>query len=194
MRSKVFVLLSLCAFVVGCGQSDLPPIKAKASEVTKGQPNPQVKEQPKEKPKEQPKPRPLTVRYQGKNAAQWAVSLADRDPIVSQEAVEPLRVIGRESVPFLEDLTLKGEMDHNRQNAIWALPLPLAKEFKATWIPLLRKAAKDSSLHVRGYALAQMGKFGYKECIPDIQAALKVETDPSWQVNLKTALKELGAK
>lgn len=170
MRFAVALLCVVSCSALGCGQSG----------------------QEKDSPRRDTRPRSLTVRYKGHTADYYARQLNDADWAASTEAIEPLKAIGRESAPYLEDAIVDGKHGHVRMNAVLALPQKLAAEFKPSWLPLLKKAAKDEQEVVRESAFAQMGKFGYRECVPDLRAALEKETGHAAKTVIKTSLKELG--
>lgn len=132
---------------------------------------------------------PLTVKYQGMNAAQWTDVLRDADQLRSQSAIEPLGAIGEEAVPYLEQEALYGKQPHVRVNAIEAFPERLASAYQKTWSPIFKELLKD--FEVRNRTAYKIGVFKYTDLKGDLTEALKTEKHDNTASTIRAALKKL---
>ncbi len=138
-----------------------------------------------------PKPKTLKVRYQGRDAAQWADQLQDADSLVSVGAARALVEIGAdEGLPYLEDAIINGSHPTGRRTAIQHLPEKWKQDREGQWVPLLSRALKDTDWTVRVAAANKAADFKYTGCVKSIEQALAVEKNPDAARALRWVLTE----
>jgi hypothetical protein len=116
------------------------------------------------------------VEYDGQTAKDWALALYDADPDTALRAAFALNKIGAESLRFFRD-GLKHTSEGTRYLSLNQLPFKAASAHKDIFLPVLTDLLKDRSPRVRraaGFALLQCN---FKDGLPALKTAVRVEHD-----------------
>jgi len=138
----------------------------------------------------QPAPPPLTVRYKGRNAAEWAVELHDADPDTSHNAAYALSQIGAEAVPFF----LAG-MDSARlqvrQECLQFFPGHPAVNHLDKLLPRLKTFLKSPNAGERNLTASLCANAKLTEMLPDLETAESAESNQGVRTTLRAAIEIL---
>jgi HEAT repeat protein len=162
MKTYGAMLLGLVLFAAGCSGSkeEEKDVDRPAEETTEADGLPRLSE----------------VEYDGQTAKDWALAFYDADPDIALRAAFALNKIGAESLRFFRD-GLKHTSEGTRYLSLNQLPYKAASAHKDVFLLLLTDLLKDGSPRVRraaGFALLQCN---FKEALPALKTAVRVEHD-----------------
>jgi hypothetical protein len=138
-------------------------------------------------------PTSLSVVYQDKNAEQWWKELQDPDFNTSYLAASGLNKTGVEGLRFFR-IGLNSGSEQIRYASVSCFPFAVAGPHKDVFLPILLGLLKDSSFSVRNEAGRMLLHSSFKEALPAMREALRVEKNEDTKKSMREHIKQLEEK